>query len=447
MVGLEFLIVFLLIVFNGLLAMSELAVVSARTSRLEQRANEGSEGAKVALELAAQPDRFLSTVQIGITLIGVGTGALGGATLSGPVGEQLARIPGVGETTGTSIAGFVVVIGITYLSLVVGELVPKRIALRRAEAMAIMMSRPLKVLSKATAPIVSVLAVSSDILLRLIGQHGESDEQISAEDVHHLLLEGRKAGVFEAAETRMVAGVFDIGDRTAAEIMTPRHRLAFLDLQRSDEDNRRVMQEALHSHYPVVEGSIDHVVGMVSARDLWQQALRGERYDLRAAMTEPLFVPELGAVLDILEQMRTSGRRDAIVVDEYGGVVGLLTLTDVFSDVVGELDDQTNTGIKGAVLRDDGTWLIDGGLPAHEARELLDIDEFPGEEEGHFETLGGFVIEQLGRIPEESEYVDHEGYRIEVADMDGHRIDKLLVSQLTRDAGADRDVDTTNGPR
>ncbi|HEV2128094.1 MAG TPA: hemolysin family protein [Thermomicrobiales bacterium] len=433
----EFLIVFLLIVLNGLLAMSELAVVSARTSRLQQRADAGSAGAQAALELVAQPDRFLSTVQIGITLIGVGTGALGGATLATPVGDLLAEIPGVGPTTGRSIAGVVVVLGITYLALVIGELVPKRIALQRAEAMAILMSRPLKTLSKVTAPVVSVLAVSSDVVLRLIGQHGDTSDQISDEDVHHLLLEGRKAGVFEAAETRMVAGVFDIGDRTAAEIMTPRHRLAFLDLRWSDEDNRRVMREAPHSHYPVVEGSIDHVVGMVSTRDLWQQALRSERCDLRAAMTEPLFVPELGAVLDILEQMRTSGRRDAIVVDEYGGVVGLLTLTDVFSDVVGELDDQTNTGIKGAVRRDDGTWLIDGGLPAHEARELLDIDELPGEEDGHFETLGGFVIEQLGHIPEESEYVDHEGYRIEVADMDGHRIDKLLVSQVADAATTD----------
>ena len=432
--GIAFLIVFLLIVLNGLLAMSELAVVSAKTSRLQQRADGGSARAKVALELADEPDRFLSTVQIGITLIGVGTGALGGATLAGPVGSLLARIPGIGPTLGTRIAGFVVVLGITYLSLVVGELVPKRIALQKAEAMATLMSRPLRVLATITAPIVSLLAWSSDIVLRLIGQHGENTEPVSAEEVHHLLREGREAGVFEPAETRMVAGVFDIGDRTAAEIMTPRHRLVTVDLEQPDEANREVMLESLHSHYPVVEGSIDHVVGVVSARDLWQQALRGERMDVSAVMTEPLFVPEIGAVLDIIEEMRVSGKRDAIVVDEYGAVVGLLTLNDVLSDVVGELDAQTNTGIKGAVLREDGTWLLDGNLPAHETRELLDISDLPGEEDGHFETLGGFIMDQLGRVPEEGEYVDHAGYRIEVADMDGHRIDKLLVTHLP-DAG------------
>lgn len=441
MPGIEFVIVFLLIVLNGLLAMSELAVVSAKPSRLQQRADDGSEGAKVALELIAAPDRFLSTVQIGITLIGVGTGALGGATLSQPVGELLARIPGVGPTTGTRIAGIVVVLMITYLSLVIGELVPKRIALQKAEAMASMMSRPLRTLSKITAPIVTLLAWSSDSVLRMIGQHGGEKPTVTEEEVHHLLREGREAGVFDRTEAEMVAGVFDVGERTAGELMTPRHRVVFLDLEESNEYNRALMQESPHSHYPVCAGSTDNVVGMVSTKALWQQALCDEPIDLRRAMTVPLFVPEIAPVLTVMEQMRSNSTRDAIVVDEYGGVSGLLTLNDVLSDVVGELDEVTNTGIKGSVQRDDGSWLLDGNFPAHETRELLDIEELPGEEDGHFETIGGFVMDQLGHIPTAGEHVRIDRYRIEVVDMDGHRIDKLLVELLPMTDSPEGSVD------
>ena len=433
MVGIEFLVVFLLIVLNGLLAMSELAVVSARESRLQQKAEAGSEGARVALELQAEPDRFLSTVQIGITMIGVGTGALGGAALAEPVGGWIANIPGVGAATAESVAVIVVVVMITYLSLVVGELVPKRVALKKAESMASLMSRPLKVMAAVTAPIVTVLAWSSDIVLRIIGQHGGDEPTVTEDEVHHLLREAREAGVFEQAETQMVAGIFDIGDRTAGELMTPRHRVVFLDAAEPDEINLALMEKSTHSHYPVCEGSTDNVIGTVSTRALWQQSLRHEPFDLRGAMMEPQFAPEIAPVLNVVEQMRTTGTRDAIVVDEYGGVTGLITLSDVLSDVIGELGEYTNTGIKGSTLRSDGSWLLDGNFPAHETRELLDIKELPGEEDGYFETVGGFVMSQLGRIPEAGEYVEIEGYRVEVIDMDGHRIDKLLVQRQAQD--------------
>lgn len=444
MVGLEFLLVFILIVFNGLLAMSELAVVSAKRSRLEQEAEDGSAGARVALELAEEPDRFLSTVQIGITLIGILTGAFGGATLADPVGDLLAVVPGIDQGNGDRIAVIVVVIGITYLSLLIGELVPKRIALQQAERVAILMSRPLRTLSSITAPIVSLLAKSSDLVLRLIRQHGADESPVTAEEVHHLLLEGREAGVFEHAETEMVAGIFDIGDRTAGELMTPRHRVVFLDVTDSTEKNRALMESSSYSHYPVCEGSSDNVIGIVSTRRLWAQALRDEPFDVRGAMEEPHFVPEIAPVLDVLEQMRQSGTRDSLVVDEYGGIAGLITLDDVLSDVVGELDDETNTGIKGSTRRDDGSWILDGNFPAHETRELLDIDELPGEEDGHFETVGGFVMDQLGHIPREGEHVEVEGYRIEVVDMDGNRIDKLLVQ---RSSASESDVDGASNHR
>jgi len=428
--GIEFLLVFILIVLNGVLAMSELAVVSAKTSRLEQKAEDGSAGARVALELAAEPDRFLSTVQIGITLIGVLTGAFGGATLADPVGDVLALIPGISASTGDHIAVIVVVMAITYLALVIGELVPKRIALQQAEQVSILMSRPLRTLSSFTAPVVTVLAKSSDIILRLIGQHGAERDSVSADEVHHLLREGREVGVFEHAETEMVAGIFDIGDRTAGELMTPRHRVVFLDVTDAPEHNRELILETGHSNYPVCDGSTDHVIGMVSMRGLWNQSLRDEPFDLRSAMAPAHFVPEIAPVLDVIEQMRQGGTRDSLVVDEYGGIAGLITLDDVLSDVIGELDEDSNTGIKGSTRRDDGSWLLDGNFPAHEARELLDIDELPGEEDGHFETMGGFVMDQLGHIPKAGESVSVEGYRVEVVGMDGHRIDTLLVKRI-----------------
>lgn len=443
MVGVEFLVVFLLICLNGLLAGSELAMVSARPSRLQRRADEGSVGAQVALELHAEPDRFLSTVQIGITLIGVGTGALGGATLSDPVGDLLALIPGVSASTGDSAAVVVVVIGVTYLSLVIGELVPKRVAMQQAENVSVVMSRPLRVMSTFTAPIVTVLAKSSNVVLRVIRAQQTDEPSISAEEIHHLLREGTRHGVFEEAEESMVQGVFGIADRSAGELMTPRHRIIFIDLEDSTEEHRRAMASSSHSHYPVCEGSTDHVVGMVSTRQLWDQALHGHELDVREAMSDAHFVPEVAPVLTVMEQMRVAGSSDAMVVDEHGAVVGMITLDDMLSDVVGELDDDSNTGIKGSTRRDDGSWLLDGSFPAHETRELLGIADLPGEREGHFESVGGFVMEQLGHIPRTGETVTVDGYRIEVVDMDGHRIDKIMVYEVQIESdGADSIKDT-----
>lgn len=442
MVGIEFLILLVLILLNGLLAASELAMVSAKPSRLKQKVEEGSAGAATALELHAKPDRFLSTIQIGITLIGVLTGAFGGATLSEPVGNTIALIPGVGDTAADSIAVAAVVIGITYLTLVMGELVPKRVALAQAERVSIVMARPLRIMSSATAPVVTLLAKSSDIMLRLIGQHGAEAQAVSEEEVNHMLQEGRDAGVFEHAETEMVAGIFGIGDRTAGELMTPRHRVVFLDVTQSDDHNRQLMRQSRFSHYPVCEESPDNVIGMVSMRGLWDQALQDEPFGLQTAMEPAHFVPELAPVLDVIEQMRVQGTRDSMVVDEYGGIAGLITLDDVLSDVVGELDEHRNIGFKGSTRRDDGSWLLDGNFPAHEARQLFEIGELPGEEDGHFETMGGFVMDQLGRIPEAAEYVEIEGYRVEVVDMDGNRIDKLLVQKIVAETSDDETADS-----
>ncbi len=430
MAGFEFLIVLLLIVLNGMLAMSELAVVSARTSRLQQRAADHVRGAQAALELAENPNRFLSTVQIGITLIGIVTGAFGGATLSGPLSTVLGEIPGFSPYS-EQVSVFVVVVFITYLSQIIGEQVPKRLALQQPESVACLVAPPMKVLSRVASPAVAFLAISSDFAIRLLGIKASNEPAVTEEEVDLLLAQGAEAGIFHESERKMVAGVFGIGDRSANELMTPRHAIDFLDLRQPDEANRKVMAERPHNFYPVCEGSSDNVVGVVATRELWRRQVNGEPADLRAAMEPALFVPEITSILPIIDQMRHQRSSIAIVVDEYGGVEGLLTLNDVLSDLVGEIDDPHRTNVKGGVRRDDGSWLLDGVFPAHEIRELFDVDELPGENEGRFETLGGFVMDQLGSIPSPADAFTWTTFRFEVVDMDGIRIDKVLVSPIT----------------
>ena len=431
MAGLQLLIVLLLIVINGLLAMSELAVVSARTSRLEQRAADGVRGARAAINLAAHPARFLSTVQIGITLIGIVNGAFGGATLSAPLSDALSRVP-VLDRYSDQIGVLAVVIVITYLSLIIGELVPKRIALQQSENVACLVAPAMTVLSTVSAPVVAFLAISGDTVLRLIGTSPSTEPEVTEEEINLLIKRGAEAGVFHESERVMVAGVFDIGDRNASELMTPRHRVDFLDLAQSPESNQTVMANAPHNQYPVCEGNTDNVVGVVSARELWRRQVSGESTNLRDAMEPALFVPEIAPILNVIDQMRHRRSSMAIVVDEYGGIEGLLTLNDVFSDVVGEIDDPHKTNVRGGIRRDDGSWLLDGGFPAHELRELFSLESLPGEDEGRYETVGGFMMDQLGHIPEPAESFEWNGLRFEIMDMDGIRIDKVLVSPLIR---------------
>lgn len=428
-VVLQFTIVALLIVANGVLSMSELAVVSARTSRLQQMANNGNKGAKTALDLAAQPNRFLSTVQIGITLIGVLTGAFGGATLSKPVSAALSRFPGIGSAS-DQIGVILVVILITYLSLVIGELVPKRIALQQPEQIAARVAPAMLVISRITTPVVSFLSVSNDFVLRVMGIRHTDEPTVTEEEIRLLLKEGAESGVFEESERMMVTGIFNIADRNAGEIMTPRHVVNYLDLEESADWNRQEMLDHPHTLYPVIRGTLDDVQGIVSSRDLWHRKLSGESTEIIDAMKPALFVPQLAPVLDVTEQMRRQQAPMAVVIDEYGGMIGLLTFNDLISDIIGELDLANPDGHKGAVQRDDGSWLLDGILPAHELRELLEIREIPGEAEGRYETVGGFIMDQLGHIPLAGEKVEVAGHTFEVVDMDGNRVDKVLATAL-----------------
>lgn len=428
MIGLQVAIVLLLIVFNGLLAMSELAIVSARTSRLQQRADSGSSGARTAIELAEDPTKFLSSVQIGITLIGIVNGAFGGATLSGPFAELLARIPPLAPHAKT-VSGISVVLLITYLSLIIGELVPKQLALQRTETVAAMVAPPMKLLATISAPVVWFLSVSSEFVLKLIRADQSDEPGVTEEEVKILLRQATEAGVFERAEQEMVAGVFGLGDRNVGELMTPRHNIVFLDIAEPESVNLARMSNTPYALYPVCDDSTDNVIGIVSSRDLWHNQVAGKSTSIREVMKPALFVPEISPVLSVLQQMRDHKTSMAIVIDEYGGVEGLITLSDVMEDLVDGLGGQEgDENYEGATRRDDGTWLLDGAFPAHEVRELFDIDQLEGEQNGRFETVGGFILDQLGHIPRAGESVEVEDHRIEVVDMDGHRIDKVLIT-------------------
>ncbi len=439
MVAVNVIIILLLILFEGFMSGSEFAVVSARKPRLQHRADEGSKGAKIALDLANHPNRFLSTVQIGITLVGILAGAFGGAKLAGPLSHELAKVPWIGDYS-NALGVAIVVALITYVTLVIGELVPKRLALQSPEGVAVRIARPMHALSRLTAPIVWLLAKSSDRVIKLFGVRASNEPPVTEEEVELLLLQGTQAGVFEETERAMVEGVFDLGERSANELMTPRHRVVFLDVEQDDEENRRRMAESPHAYYPVCAGSLDGIQGLVSVKDLWNRKMAGRSDYWRDAVIPALYIPESLPVFAVIEQFKHAGAHLAIVIDEYGGAEGVLTLNDVVEDIVGDLEPTPEPGDPRAVRRNDGSWLMDGSLPVHEARELLDIDPLPGEVEGEYETMGGFMMAALQRIPVTGEQVTAEDHTFEVVDMDGNRVDKILVTLAEKPGEADAEA-------
>ena len=422
----DLLLLVFLFLLNGLFAMSELAIASSRKTRLQQWAEEGNEQAAAALRLAEHPNRFLATVQIGITLIGIITGFFGGATLSEPIAAQLQKIPALAPYSDAIAVVFVVGI-VTYLSLLIGELVPKRLALQNPERIAVMIARPMTSLSRVASPIVHFLGLSSDLILRILGvRHGE-EAPITEEEIEILLQEGAAAGVFDPAEHEMVEGIFDLGDREARELMTPRYRVVALDAEDPLDENLQKTAAAPHQLFPLYEGELDNLIGMVPVKKLWAASLSNAPIDLRALAEPATIVPESMPALEVLERLRDRPLAAAMVVDEYGGMQGIVTLHDLVEAITGELaPSQTRSGE--VVQRADGSWLLDGALPVHEVRELLDLDLLPGEEGGAFETLGGFVMNRLERIPEVGDMTDWGGHRFEVVDMDGRRVDRVLVT-------------------
>jgi putative hemolysin len=429
-IGTEVVIVLLLLVANGVFAMSEIAVVSSRKTRLQQRAEEGDHAARRALHLAEHPERFLATVQVGITLVGTLAGAFGGATIAKPLAGWLAQYPRFAEYAEPLSLGIVVLV-ITYLSLIVGELVPKQIGLNHPERIAALVAGPMDMVSRVGRPLVWLLTASTQLVLRILRIRKPEEPPVTEAEIAVLLEQGTQAGVFEEEEQDLVERVFWLGDQRVVALMTPRHRIVWLNVEATIEEHRRAMVEHRFTRYLVCQGELDHVLGMVDVKDLWAAELEGKRVDdLRALLRQPLFIPESTRALRVLEQFRESGVHLALVVNEYGGTEGIVTLNDVLEEFAGKMG--SGGGVQAAppvVRRDDGSLLVDASLSMEEFREILDLED-RRHENREYRTLGGFVFTTLGRVPRPGEYFDANGYRVEVVDMDGNRVDKVLVSPL-----------------
>ncbi len=419
-------IIILLILANGFFSMTEFALISARTTRLQKRAAGGDAGAAAALELAGDPTQFLSTVQIGITVVGILAGAFGGATLAGPLADVFAGIPLIAPYSGP-LAVATVVAAITYLTLVIGELVPKRVAMSNAERIASLVSRPMRLLSRAVAPLVRLLSASTEAVLVVLGVRQPTGPEVTEEDVRVLLGQATRAGVFQEAEQDMVESVFRLADRRVSVLMTPRPDVVAVDVEDPLEENWRKMVDSAHVYFPVYREHLDNLLGVVSVRNLWARMISGEPPDLLAAIEPALFVPESVLALAVLDEFKSSRARIALVTDEYGSIQGLVTVHDIMEAIVGGIPSVEHPPEGPAVRREDGSWLLDGMLPVDEFHDLLDVDALPGEGRGYYQTLGGFVMMYLERTPEAGDRFTWNNLRFEVLDMDGHRVDKVLV--------------------
>ena len=415
-----------LIVLNGVFAMSELAIVSARTARLRMLAERGSGGARVALQLAADPGKFLSTVQIGITLVGIVAGAFSGATLGGPLGERL-EVLGVPASAADD-AGFALAIAITtYFSLVVGELVPKQLALRAALPIAVTMSRPMAWLAAIAAPFVWLLDASSNLLLRLLGIRHRGDHRLTAEELHMLFSEATHSGVIEEQERAIMSGVMRLADRPVRELMTPRTELDWLDVGASEEDIRAEIAASPHSLLPVADGSVDKMLGVVKVRDLLARMLAGEPAGRAELVRTAEVVPDQLDALDARRLLQQSGTGMAMVHDEYGHLEGIVTPADLLAAIAGTFVSHLDEGDEPMLVeRDDGSLLVSGAIPADALAERLGLDF---SEDREFATAAGYVLSVLKKLPLEGESFVDQGWRFEVVDMDGRKIDKLLVRE------------------
>jgi putative hemolysin len=438
MLLLEILVILALVLLNGYFAMSELAVVSARPTRLEVQARKGGRGARLALALARDPGRMLSTVQIGITLVGIVAGAFGGARLAEPLEDALARVPALAPVS-AEIAYTLVIVTITYLSLVIGELVPKHLALRAPERVATLVAPTIDLLSRISTPAVRLLETSSRFVLRLLGSEAQPAGTVTEDEVRMLIAEGTRTGVFHRQEQEMIGRVLRLADRPVRAIMTPRVELVWLDVEDDPNEIARVVRESGHSRFVVGKGSLDDVLGVVHVRSLLDDCLAGRMLDLRAAVRPLLVTPDSMPVLRALEALRQARVSMALVVDEYGEVEGIVTAEDVLEAVVGDMPERRLGEEPAIVRREDGSLLMDGMLPIDEVKLTLGFDSLP--EEASYHTLAGFILAQLGRVPDEGQTVAYEGWRFEVVDMDGRRIDKVLVR---RSAAREEEGSTKN---
>jgi len=421
--ALEIGLIVALVLVNGFLAASELAIVSSRKTRLQQRAGNGSRGARIALELAADPNRFLSTVQVGITLVGILAGAFAGATVAGSVGSRFESW-GLSPRAADTLSVAVVVLGVTYLSLIIGELVPKRVALANPEALATRVALPMKLLSSAGAPAILVLSASTNAVLRALRVTQTSRDAVTEEELHLLLEQSAESGVIETAEREIAAAALRLGDLAVGDVMTPRPQVVWLDLADPPD---HLWEQAIgrpHDYFPVCEGDPENVVGVVSAKDLLALRATEDAGDLRPAVRTATYLPESLPLLKALERFREGRTELAIVVDEFGSAAGIITLFDIIEQIVGDLPELDEESM--VVQRADGSWLADGRLGVDDLRRLLAASELPGE--GEYQTLAGFVLWQVHHVPIAGERFTWERHSFEVLDMDGRRVDRVLIT-------------------
>lgn len=418
----EIIIILALIILNGIFSMSEASIIASRKARLQQTAEKDA-GAKTALDLAEEPNRFLSTVQIGITLIGVLAGAYSGATLAAVLGAYLVDW-GLSSGTANALAIGIVVVVITYLSLIIGELVPKRLALADAAGIASRVAPPMRLLSRIGGPLVWLLQGSTELVLRLLGQGGERSSHVTEEEIRAMVAEGAEAGVIKEAEREMIEGVMRLADRPVRAVMTPRIDVTWLDVDAAPDAVREALATSGHSRLPVCRGELDDVVGIAQAKDIAAMAMEGRPLDLEALARTPIIVPESTPVLRLIERFRTAPTHMALVLDEYGSVEGIVTPADLLSAIAGTFPEGEQD-LPEAARREDGSWLIDGRMDVHDVERALQLTDMA---EGHeFSTLAGFVLWHLRRVPKVAEQLEWHGWRFEVVDMDGRRIDKILA--------------------
>jgi putative hemolysin len=428
--AIEILIVLLLILVNGLFAMAEMALVSARRARLKHAADSGNKGARAALALAESPSRFLSTTQVGITLIGVLAGAFGGATLSDNLSAWLSgRIPAVARYADAMAIGGVVV-SITFLSLILGELVPKRLALSRPEAIASSLAGFMTLLSRIAGPVVWLLSATTELVLRLIPLRHGSEPAVTDEEIKVLMQQGTEAGHFHPVERTIVDMALRLSDRRVSALMTPRTQVEWLDLEDPPQETKRKILESHYSRFPVAEGGRRHIVGIVEVKDLLAAEMAGRGFDLRAAMKPPLYIPDTAPAYKALETFRETGRPIALIVDEYGDFQGVVTLEDLLEALVGEMPSPGQDEEPSVTQRDDGSWLVDGMLSIDDLKDTIGIPHLPDEDAASYQTVAGLVLDRLRRIPKAADTFRVGEYRFEVVDMDGRRVDKVLVSRL-----------------
>jgi len=425
----ELLILFLLLLANGVFAMAEIAVVSVRKAWLKQLADKGNARAIEALAIARSPGRFLSAVQVGITLIGVLAGAFGGTTIAEFLKTFLEQFSFLAPRAHAVSLG-IVVAGITLSSVVIGELIPKRLGLANPERIALYLAPAINNLARVVSPMVSLLTWLTDGTMKLFGLKTDSMEKpVSDEEVNIMIEQGLNAGVFNKTEKEMVAGVLELDQLPVTALMTPRPKIVFLNIDDPEEANWRKIVASGHSYFPVFQGNRDQVIGFVSVKSLWAHSAIGVTTSLKNLMVPALIVPETMTAIQLLETFKKSSRHIALISDEFGAIQGLTTLIDVLEAIVGDMPAQGRRDAPGAKQREDGSWLIDATLAIGEVKRMFSLDTLPHEESADFQTLGGFVMTQFGRIPAAGDYFDHACWRFEVVDMDRHRVDKVLVAK------------------